>query len=530
MAPRNLFYPLILLLLPFFFGGCDGWPSSGTTAGARSTVESQPNAAATERPPLTPGTPEEASAAPILRLIPADAMLAVNARPLPRELNPDLGATWIPQTQPTQGSAFAAIRRLVEGFVEKELKPRDIIGLRIGEAFVEALNYPYALAMLDVGARPLPNRPEASRMDGLRLVGIIEAGEDKSRFLRIIQDVVDATTQEKFTTIAKRESHGLPYYELSDTRLDSDDTFSWAELNDYFIIAFGKGTIDAVAACAAGVRESIRSDGWVPDVRAKHADDTYFEMLVNANRIRAGLDPEVNGAASDFFKAWESEEFVRTHWAFGMIGRAMSCIVHFDNGSETFTRVFAEPLPADSATLELIPANTNYTVYRLDMGRFLRHLVLGLVATRDPNVKHEIERAWADMEREYEFDAQAEFLDQLGDTAIMHKFPVHPLKLPFAVTTLIEIDGDPQLVARCIHKMCTAWETLQTTEVEKGIVAPAKLLQQRGTWFLSFGFLGGPAWIVTEKYVISSWSANALHQYLSEAGDKVGAIVPFENE
>lgn len=528
----TLFITLLTLMT-----GCDGWPSGTAKKDADAPEKPAPTTddpkPTASRPPKSDEAKTTTAATPatLFRYIPADAMLVVHARPLPRHLNPDAGGDWEKQatSQPTRSPVDALVRVFTKA-IESELKPRDLIGLRIGEAFVAALNYPYAIAMIDVGARPLPNRPEASRMERLRLAAIVDAGADKVKFIRIIQKVVIDTTHDKFATITKRKAGGIEYAELYDSRLPEHDVVTWGEIDDKFVIAFGRGTFDALVNATNEAIPSLQSEGWVPRVRAERAADTYFEMIVNSQSIRTKLDRDVRGAASDFFEAWESENVQRSHWAFGMTGRAMSSVAHFESDGETTERVFARPLSADSETLKLIPADTNYAMYEVDMGRFLRRLVLGLVATRDPKVKAEIRQAWSKMQQAYDFDAQTEYLDQLGDTAIMHKYPMHPIKLPFAVTTLIEIDGDPKLVAQSLNRMCIAWEELQAAEVEKGIVAPAKLLKQRGTWFLSFGFLGGPAWIVTEKYVVFSWSANALHQYLDTVGDEIGKIVPFPTD
>ncbi len=36
----------------------------------------------------------------------------------------------------------------------------------------------------------------------------------------------------------------------------------------------------------------------------------------------------------------------------------------------------------------------------------------------------------------------------------------------------------------------------------------------------------GPAWTVTDRFIITSWSPTALRSYLAKAGDKVGQTKP----
>jgi len=47
-----------------------------------------------------------------------------------------------------------------------------------------------------------------------------------------------------------------------------------------------------------------------------------------------------------------------------------------------------------------------------------------------------------------------------------------------------------------------------------------------GVWNIQFGPFAGPAWTVTDRFIITSWSPTALRSYLSKVGDKVGQRKP----
>jgi hypothetical protein len=43
-----------------------------------------------------------------------------------------------------------------------------------------------------------------------------------------------------------------------------------------------------------------------------------------------------------------------------------------------------------------------------------------------------------------------------------------------------------------------------------------------GLWYMQYGPIAGPAWVVTERFIVTSWSPRALREYLAKAGESVG--------
>lgn len=512
MRERTSWLRIGLALGLLGLGGCDSSPFRRTASQPASRAASQPDSRAdADAPPDT------------LRFVPTDAMLALLSRPLPAGLNPDVGGQFGPRSD--NPSFINTMYGFVTQFIAKSRKPGEVLGLRLGEAFLEMINYEYAIVLLDCAAKPVANRPYAYRINELQLAGVVRCGEHSERFLEMISKTVNAVTTEEQAVLETRERHGWRYQVLLDKRLDAEDVFSWGKIGDHFVLAFGEGTFEKIADAAAGESMSAARDEWTQQARRGRANDTYVEFLVNSDQIRNGLDPYVGGAASEFFSAWDADRLSRSHWAFGMIGPGMFCSAHFRIGDSTVERVYAEPLPESSSLLATIPPNVNYAVWDLPLERFLNRFFASLVATRDEETRRRIESEWARIQREFKFDAQADVLANLGDTIIQHKYPMHPLRIPVCVTTLIEIRHNPAQVARAVEIMCNAWQNGINENINKGIVMPAVLTRDAdGIWFLNFG-LAGPAWIVTDRFIVASWSPMALRDYLNVAGESVGKVI-----
>ena len=173
---------------------------------------------------------------------------------------------------------------------------------------------------------------------------------------------------------------------------------------------------------------------------------------------------------------------------------------------------------------EAIPSDVNYAVFKVSPRRLIPMLVESLVATRDRRTRENIRRQWELIQQHREFDAQRDLLDNLGDHIVLHNYPPHPLNIPLTVTILFEIRKEPRLVRETIDKMCRGWKAgLEQTAERTGEPNLLSLRQDDdGIWHLQIGFIAGPAWTVTDRFVITSWSPAALRDYLTRAGAAAG--------
>ncbi|TWT45745.1 hypothetical protein RAS1_21740 [Phycisphaerae bacterium RAS1] len=447
-----------------------------------------------------------------LSLVPAEAMLCWYGRPLPdaRQAHEMSGAL---RTLLDLGTRLA-------GGKQKEAQ----LGARILEAFGLMIRYPHVLTLIDTRARTGETRPETRKVDQLRFAMMVRAGGESEAFLRIIQKVVDEQFGETpgGAKLVTRSAGRWRYQELVVDRLPEWCKLAWGKIGDDFVFAVGDGVWPQIADVAAQKKPSLLADAWVREHRGRRGEDALIEIILSARSMRERLDPFVQNRATAFFKAWEAEELDRAHWAIGLEGRALYCVAHFLIGGETTRRVYADPDFRDDRLMKVIPDKARYAIYKVPIERTLPSLFAGLVATRGDEIRRDVERQWKAIQAEYKFDAQRDILAHLGERMVLHNDPPHPLRLPIAFTTLLEIREQPETVRGALETLCRAWQRGLEKASDQGEAAGVLERDSDGVWYLQFGPLTSMAWTTTDKYIVISWSPVALRTYLSHVGDAVG--------
>jgi hypothetical protein len=174
--------------------------------------------------------------------------------------------------------------------------------------------------------------------------------------------------------------------------------------------------------------------------------------------------------------------------------------------------------------LATIPPEARYAIYRVPLNEIIPRFVSGLLAIRSPDVRQAVRQVWEQAQAEYGFNAERDVLPHLGRHVVMHNDPPHPLRLPLAMTMLIEIRSEPETVRESLETMCRAWQTGLDRAAEQNPDPNLARLHHAddGVWYLQFGWFAGPAWTITDQFIITSWSPTALRSYLDKIGDRVG--------
>lgn len=445
-------------------------------------------------------------------LIPAECLLCWYGRPLP-------------DTTPVseQPSSLQALLDLGTRLVGQPLDNRGQLLVRCAEMFSAWVRYPHALALVDARARSIQADSDTKRVDQLRFVLAVKSGADTDAFLRIIQKAVNEQTDAAAATLTRRSAASWSFQELRDKRLPEWCVLAWGQIGENFVFTIGSDMWPAVAAIAAGQAAGLSRERWYAEARAARAPTALIEIFVAMGAIRERLDPFVDGRATEFFRVWESHELEQAYWALGFQGRALYCEAHFRQGERTTTRLFADPDASDPHLLATIPPTARYAIYKVPMSRLFPRLIESVLETRGPEERAKIRQTWERIQKESGIDAQRDLLRHLGDRIVLHNDPPHPLRLPLAMTTLTEIRSEPRTVRRTVELACSKLREATHRGSDEG--SPPLLTFEReddGIWYLRFGLLAGPAWTVTDRFVITSWSPAALRAYLAKIGDAVG--------
>ena len=467
-------------------------------------------------------SPRRALAGEPLDLIPAGSLLCWHGRPLP-DMVPLGDKPSTLQTLLDLGSRVAG----------SKLGQRARIGMRITELLGLTIRHHHAIALIDARAKPTKTDSKSRRVDRLRMVLVVEVpatgeanGEDALRpFLQTIQKTVNEQTNQETATLVTRKAQRWSYQELRDRRLPDWAVIGWGRIGRHFVLSIGPDVWPAIAGCAAGEQPSLSREPWYAEARRVRGHEAPIEVFMAAGEIRRRLDPFVHGRASSFFRAWDAEDLERAHWAIGFEGRALYCLAHFLIRGKTVSRLYADPSERDPHLLATVPPGTRYAICQVPLARFFPRLMRGLLVIQGAKARANIERVWAQMQAECGVDAERDILAHLGNHIVLHNDPPHPLRLPLAMTTLIEIRQEPERVREAIEALSAAWRnTLDKAVIEASHPPPFTVQNDGdGVWYLRFGPLAGPAWTLSDRFIITSWSPHALRDYLAKIGPETSA-------
>ena len=454
-----------------------------------------------------------------LDLVPGEYMLVWNGKPFPDVPPPEAGPTAI-------DAIIATIPRMAGERMDRGAR----LGLRIIQCCALMIRYPHCVTMLDASAIKAGVHPDSRRVDKLRLALIVQTAGKAGPFLNIIQNAADEQTNTEHARIDVKQAGRWSYSELADQRLPEWYVVAWGEIDGFFVLTLGNDVWPEIAAVAAGDKPSLAQDPWMQKHRGAPGREALIEIIANARRMRERLDPLVNNWISDFFAVWDAQTMQRSHWALGLRDRALYCIATFelqaeDGPAETVRHVYADAADREPRVMSLIPNGSRYAIYRIPTSDVIVKLIRSMFVWQSEESVTRATRLWVRIQKEHGFDAHADILDQLGDVAILHNFPPHPLKLPVFFTTLVEIKGDSQQVRKSIDVMCRAWQAGLEREADRlNVPDPLRLNRDSdGVWYFPLGpFLNGLAWKVADGYLVISWSPDALREYLAEAGPRLG--------
>lgn len=445
--------------------------------------------------------------------IPADALICWVGRPLPDTTPLD-----------DQPSTLTTLIDLGSRIAGQPLPEKASVTMRMLEAVTIMIRYQHAAAILDAKAIPLVDDPEGRKVDQFKVAIVIEDRGHADRIRRIIQKAINETTSASTATLETLTAGGWRYQELRDSRLADWWSVAWGEIDDHFVLTFGRDVWPQIAATVRGERAAMSADPWVQEVRSRRANDSVIEIIAQMRAIRERLDPYVQNRAGAFLRAWQADRVDRTHWALGFEGRAMFCEAAFLGDGKTSTRVFADPATRDDRIMPAIPETARYAIYKLSAAETFERFFGGMLATRVGSQQQRITALWERIQREVGVDVRRDLLANLGEYWVMHNYPPHPLHIPMAMTTMVEIRSNPTEVATFVERVCTAWKAAETRYYEEtGELLPVLINRDGdGIWYVQLGLIAGPAWTVTDRFILTSWSPMALRTYLQTAGDAAG--------
>ena len=204
-------------------------------------------------------------------------------------------------------------------------------------------------------------------------------------------------------------------------------------------------------------------------------------------------------------------------WTSGMEGRALSWYRCFRRNGKDVVHRYSDPARYEPRHLGIVPGQArHFAVINVPTRWLVDNLPRAWLAAQSQRNVHKWEQIWRSLERKTGIDLGGNLINHLGDHLILFDYPPHPLDIPFALTIAVEID-DQRPVKTAVDALLKAWGQYLDERAERSgtKLVRVKVRQDKadGIWYLQAGILG-PALKVTERYLVISWSPQALRDAL----------------
>lgn len=467
-------------------------------------------------------SPAPTAAQPISDLIPSDCLVAYMAKPYdwlqaatqPAESSPDMPA----------GFSVASIVAFLHA--ARMIPDEGQVFADIATALPLLGRYQHALVLLDVACKRVIIRPAGDddreartslRLDRLQVAVIFNCGADDQPIRNQLDRVISRYTNRDVAVLTEEKAGGVTFQRLRDERMPTWAVWEWGRWGDYFIVTFGEGAFSRIAAVAGGAEPCLSRNPWFRSATEKtHGDRALVQWLIAFTRLKDALGAVAQGRVARVAAALGADHVTQDLWTIGAEDRSLVWYRCFRRDGKDVQRCYSDPANYPLPHRRIVPDQARHVAIIEAPTRWLvDNLPNAWVASQSRRNVRKWKRAWRSIEEETGIDINGNLIDHLGKTVVVYDYPPHPLGIPFALTLAIEID-DRRAVQMATDALLTAWGKYLDERAERNKTVLVRIKVKRdpdGVWFLQAGILG-PALKVTDRYVVVSWSPQALRDAL----------------
>ncbi len=461
----------------------------------------------------------------ISSLVPADSLVAYMARPYGDPKRQGEAATQPGTSKKTQapvsiGSILAILN--AGGLIPDEGQ----VFADIGAALPLLGQFEHAIVLLDVSSRVVRHTPEDSaeasdrvslRLKNLQAAVIFRTNGEHRIVLQQLNRIVGRYTHSDVAVLKQENAAGFPFQRLTDERLPGWAVWEWGRLDDFFVVTFGSGAFPKIAETFAGKVPSLRDDVWFASASTKtQGDRALAQWFIAMGGLEQRLGEAASGRHLRVVEALDADGMTHDLWTIGLHGRALAWFrCYRKNGQDVLIR-YSDPKNFPAQHRRIIPDGArHFGIIHVPTSWLIEKLPAAWLAAQSERHVRKWTTVWRRLEQETGIDINGSLIEHLGDDMAIFDYPPHPLKIPFAWTIAIEID-DRKAVQLATDTLLTTWSRyLDERAARKGttLVRVKVKRTKDGVWFLQAGILG-PAMKVTDRYLVLSWSPQALRDAL----------------
>jgi hypothetical protein len=202
-------------------------------------------------------------------------------------------------------------------------------------------------------------------------------------------------------------------------------------------------------------------------------------------------------------------------WAVGREDRYVnaSCVLGTADGDRHIP-ITVLPRECPRAAAAIPPGATTCAILRCRPKDLILRARDAYLASQRESSRQRWMDLWNDHVAGPDWSVQADLLDQLGPTVVIHNDPPHPLGIPLLFTILVEIEGSADRVSASIDRLFAALEEYlgrNRPEADAGVFEPVLRRAPDGVWYMQMG-LCGPALAVTNRWVVIGYAPDAVRR------------------
>ena len=409
-------------------------------------------------------------------------------------------------------SMLAAVFERVQstGLVKLDSKRRIVLDITASLPIL--FEHSLVAVLLDVTAKR--RGAQSYQLDTLNIALVLHTKGQNEKLVRRVQHFLTGYTNTDDDEVLTLEKGPYKYYRLVHRRFPAWAVFEWAPTEDYFVLGFGKGSLNRILNTLEK-KDSLGADPWFQSAcRQASANQAQALWMVDFWRIKSRLSEVIAGRPKHVIGALHAANIQRALWTLTTRDRAVGCeaILKFPKGDEHV--IIADINEDDPDVLRVVPAGARiYASIRCDVSAWINRARDAYMAARGRVTRGSITKGWARIEKELGVDAEADLIDQFGQNIVVHTYPPHPLGIPLLCTILVKIDGDPERVRATLDSLLRKYHDhlKQVSVGEHCVFTPVVRHAADGVWFFQIGVYG-PAVAVEKDWLIIGFSPAAVRK------------------
>ncbi|MFQ5412594.1 MAG: hypothetical protein ACE5EC_09855, partial [Phycisphaerae bacterium] len=464
-----------------------------------------------------------AESRPLTDLIPADNLIVYTARPYG-----ELVATTRPSGTETgqtgSPSSIAAILAIlnVGGMIPDE-----------GQVFADIASslpllgrFEHALTLLGatskIVGRPgeIQGQPDrvSLRLKDLQAAVILRTRDQYPVVVESLNRIVGRYTNKDFARLTNEKIGPFEFQRLIDDRLPGWAIWEWGRLDDCYVVCFGTGAFEKITAVYRHQRPSLSEDPWYRTAASKTIRRRPLaQWFIGFDRLEQRLGEVAHDRSRRVLAALSAANITRDLWAVGLEGRALSWSRCFRRDGHNVTRHYSNPTDYAPHHLKIVPDDArHFAIIEVPTRWLVDNLPRAWLAGQSQHHVQKWSRIWKSLEQKTGINLSGNLIDHLGEHIVLFDYPPHPLDIPFALTVAIEID-DQKPVRMAVDALLQTWGRYLDERAErKGTTLMRIQVKQADddVWFLQAAGILGPALKVTDRFLVLSWSPQALREAL----------------